>query len=248
MATLRHLKKEQQQLMPLFDGAFIENKPIPFPDRAGTLAYSNLFYWAHLVAYETAEFPLHPHEGFEIMTFVIKGSVEHYDTATKVYTPLNTGDMQVIQAGSGVKHTERIIKETELFQIWFDPDFSKTLKQDASYKDYPAELFKREKEDGVEKIVYLGEKAPVHFETEGLEIEKLTFDVGAYTLALDKKFTYSYYLLEGEMRVNDALMIKDSFLVINEIENVDFVVDTRARLFVVKTPSKIVYQRFIERY
>ena len=85
--------------MPLFNGAFLENKPIPFPDRGETTAYSNLFYWAHLEAFETAEFPLHPHEGFEIITFVFKGSLEHYDTATKVWTVLDAGGVQVIQAG-----------------------------------------------------------------------------------------------------------------------------------------------------
>jgi len=106
MSKLMHLKKDQQQLMPLFNGAFIENKPIPFPYGRKSYAYSNLFYWAHLIARETAEFPLHPHEGFEIMTFVLKGSLEHYDTATKVWTPLSSGGVQVIQAGSGVQHSE----------------------------------------------------------------------------------------------------------------------------------------------
>ncbi|PHS56258.1 MAG: hypothetical protein COB17_09615 [Sulfurimonas sp.] len=136
MGILRYLQKEEQELMPLFDGAFIENKPIAFPNREGTTAYSNLFYWAHLEAYETSEFPLHPHEGFEIMTFVFKGSIEHYDTATKIWTALGEGGVQVIQAGSGVEHSERISKGTELFQIWFDPDFSKTMKKNATYKDY----------------------------------------------------------------------------------------------------------------
>ena len=64
MRKLKHLKKEQQQIEKLFNGAFTENKPIPFPNRNTTTVYSNLFYWAHLVAHETAEFPLHPHEGF----------------------------------------------------------------------------------------------------------------------------------------------------------------------------------------
>ena len=36
MSTLHHLTKDQQEIMPLFDGAFIENKPIPFPNREGT--------------------------------------------------------------------------------------------------------------------------------------------------------------------------------------------------------------------
>ena len=248
MGKVIHLKKEQQQLMPLFNGAFVENKPIPFPDRRGTQAYSNLFYWAHLVASETAEFPLHPHEGFEIMTFVFRGSLEHYDTATKVWTPLGAGGVQVIQAGSGVQHAERIIKGTELFQIWFDPDFSKTLKKEAAYQDYQAAEFRHETDDGVQRTSYLKEKGPVYFETEGIEIEKIGFDAGVYVEPTDSRATYSYYLLNGEITINDELVTKDSFLVLNEIESITFSVDDKAELFVIKSPSKIDYKRFIERY
>ncbi len=243
-----HLTKEQQQTAPLFDGAFVENKPIPFPDQAGTKAYSNLFYWAHLVANETAEFPLHPHEGFEIMTFVLKGSLEHFDTATKVYTPFDAGGVQVIQAGSGVQHSERIIKGTELFQIWFDPDFSKTLKKNAAYRDYQANEFQSKKKDGIERLSYLADKGPIYFETQGIEIEKLIFDSGEYSERLDKKYTYSYYLLDGEMKINQAFVKKDDFLVYGEIESIHFSVDNGAELFVIKSPSEIDYRRFIERY
>ena len=248
MSKLIHLKKEQQQLMPLFNGAFVENKPIPFPDGRGTQAYSNLFYWAHLVASETAEFPLHPHEGFEIMTFVFRGSLEHYDTATKVWTPLHAGGVQVIQAGSGVQHAERIIKGTELFQIWFDPDFSKSLKKDAAYQDYPSSEFTYDKKDGIERRSYLKEKGPIHFETEGLEIEKLNFVSGTYSEPIDVESTYSYYLLNGEVIINDTVVEKDSFFVLNELESVTIKVDEQAELFVIKSPSKVDYRRFIERY
>lgn len=248
MSSLIHLKKEQQQLMPLFNGAFTENKPIPFPDRSGTQAYSNLFYWAHLKASETAEFPLHPHEGFEIMTFVFMGSLEHYDTATKVYTPLNAGGVQVIQAGSGVQHSERIIKGSELFQIWFDPDFSKTLIKDAVYRDYQADEFLIEKKDGIERLTYLGKNGPLSFETEGIGIDKLVFDAGKYAEKLDRKSIYSYYLLDGEMMINDEVVVKDSFIVFSEIESVMFSVDERAVLFVIKSPLKVDYKRFMERY
>ncbi len=248
MSSLVHLKKEQQQLMPLFNGAFTENKPIPFPDRKGTQAYSNLFYWAHLVASETAEFPLHPHEGFEIMTFVYSGSLEHYDTATKVWTSLGAGDVQVIQAGSGVQHAERIIKGSELFQIWFDPDFSKTLKKDAGYRDYRADEFTSEKRGGIERLSYLGEKGPIYFETPEIEIEKLVFGAGKYVKLMDRNCTYSYYLLDGEISINDELVEKDSFVVFNKIEDVTFSVDKRAVLFVIKSPSEVNYKRFLERY
>jgi redox-sensitive bicupin YhaK (pirin superfamily) len=243
-----HLTKEQQQIAPLFDGAFVENKPIPFPDQAGTKAYSNLFYWAHLVANETAEFPLHPHEGFEIMTFVLKGSLEHFDTATKVYTPLDAGGVQVIQAGSGVQHSERIIKGTELFQIWFDPDFSKTLKKDAAYRDYQANKFQSEKKDGIERLSYLTDKGPIYFETQGIEIEKLNFDPGEYVEKLDAASIYSYYLLDGEIRINDELIKKDDFLVLSGDESVNYDIDHGAELFIIKSPYCVDYKRFIERY
>ncbi len=248
MSKSIHLKKEQQQLMPLFGGAFIENKPISFPDRGRTKAYSNLFYWAHLEAYETAEFPLHPHEGFEIMTFVLKGSLEHYDTATQVYTALDAGGVQVIQAGSGVQHSERIIKGSELFQIWFDPDFSKSMTKDAVYIDYQAIEFKSIKRDDIKRISYLKPRGAIDAQTQGIEIEKLSFTSGNYSEELNKESTYSYYLLNGEVKINGELVEKDSFLVLHELDRVDFLVEESAELFVIKSPTKVDYKRFMERY
>jgi len=104
MAQVNHKRKSEQQIQTLFNGAFTENKPIAFPDVNGTTSYSNIFYWAHLVAHETAEFPLHPHEGFEILTFVFKGTLSHFDTASNVYRPLKAGSVQATQTGSGVSH------------------------------------------------------------------------------------------------------------------------------------------------
>ena len=248
MKKIIHLKKDQQQLMPLFNGAFLENKPIPFPDRGETTAYSNLFYWAHLEAFETAEFPLHPHEGFEIITFVFKGSLEHYDTATKVWTPLDAGGVQVIQAGSGVQHAERITKGTELFQIWFDPDFSKTLTNKARYIDYPASMFMPMQDNGIKKLSYLSDDAPLACETKGVEIKKLNFNTGIFSHRIDSASTYSYYLLEGEMKINDMLIEKDDFIVFDESESVQYSVENSAELFIIKSPSTINYRRFIERY
>jgi len=248
MHRVKHLRKDEQQIEPLFDGAFTENKPIGFPNKNGTNAYSNIFYWAHLVAHETAEFPLHPHEGFEIMTFVFKGTVEHYDTASKVYTPLKVGDVQAIQAGSGVSHSERITKGTELFQIWFDPDFSKTMSQDATYKDYTAESFKVTSDRAKERLVYVGENGVVDSITEGLEIEKVTFQNGAFDEILDPAFTYSYYLLDGEIQVNEDRVVKDDFYVLQDAPSVRLEVKKTAELFVIKTLTKVPYSCFIERY
>ena len=38
------------------------------------------------------------------------------------------GDVQIIRAGNGISHAEEIDDNSEIFQIWFDPNLSKTLK------------------------------------------------------------------------------------------------------------------------
>ena len=41
---------------------------------------------------------------------------------------LKEGDVQIIRAGNGISHAEEIDDNSEIFQIWFDPNLSKTLK------------------------------------------------------------------------------------------------------------------------
>jgi len=71
-------------------------------------------------------FPQHPHRGFETVTVVRKGYVDHSDSlgATARY---GGGDVQWLTTGSGVQHAEMfpLIKNDagntlELFQIWLN--------------------------------------------------------------------------------------------------------------------------------
>ena len=99
----------------------------------------SIFYWAH--AWTTGKrstIGLHPHQGFEICTFVLRGSINHFDT--KLNKRLDEGDVQIIR--SGISHSEEILENSEIFQIWFDPDLSKSLKKPASYNDYKIDEFK----------------------------------------------------------------------------------------------------------
>ena len=67
-------------------------------------------------------FPPHPHRDMEIITYVRSGAITHQDSmGNKGRTA--AGDVQVMSAGSGVRHSEYNLEEetTTLFQIWIEP-------------------------------------------------------------------------------------------------------------------------------
>jgi redox-sensitive bicupin YhaK (pirin superfamily) len=68
-------------------------------------------------------FPPHPHADMEIITYVRKGAITHQDSLGNRGRTL-AGDVQVMSAGTGVRHAEYNLEdeETTLFQIWIEPD------------------------------------------------------------------------------------------------------------------------------
>lgn len=67
-------------------------------------------------------FPPHPHRDMEIITYVRDGAITHQDSlGNKGHT--QAGDVQVMSAGSGVRHSEYNLEPetTRIFQIWIEP-------------------------------------------------------------------------------------------------------------------------------
>ena len=68
-------------------------------------------------------FPPHPHADMEIITYVRDGAITHQDSMGNTGRT-GAGDVQVMSAGSGVRHAEYNLEPelTRLFQIWIEPD------------------------------------------------------------------------------------------------------------------------------
>jgi redox-sensitive bicupin YhaK (pirin superfamily) len=71
-------------------------------------------------------FPAHPHRGFETVTYVRKGLIDHSDSLGAA-ARFGRGDVQWMTAGSGVVHSEMFPlldrdgpNTVELFQIWLN--------------------------------------------------------------------------------------------------------------------------------
>jgi redox-sensitive bicupin YhaK (pirin superfamily) len=69
-------------------------------------------------------FPPHPHRDMEIVTYVREGAITHQDSLGNQGRTA-AGDVQVMSAGSGVRHAEYNLEDetTRIFQIWILPDW-----------------------------------------------------------------------------------------------------------------------------
>jgi redox-sensitive bicupin YhaK (pirin superfamily) len=244
--SLRIIPVSQQARGNFNNGQIVENKPIGFPQEGGFVRpFSNLFYWARALGVVDSTIGLHPHQGFEIMSFVLSGDIRHYDTKTDVWKPLTAGDVQIIRAGSGIEHAEHLNKDSVIFQIWVDPDLSKTLSKPASYDDYTHSAFPVTQDGAAEKRMLIGEGSPLQLDTE-LEIARYKFnDHFELNKANDK--ILALYIIEGSGMLNGQTVEQDFFIISEEDNTLSFDPHDEMDVFVIEVPKELDYKSYAER-
>ncbi|MBC6982970.1 pirin family protein [Caulobacter sp. 17J80-11] len=86
------------------------------------MSWGSLRVWNDDEIAANTGFPPHPHADMEIITYVRDGAITHQDSlGNKGRT--EAGDVQVMSAGSGVRHSEYNLESetTRIFQIWIEP-------------------------------------------------------------------------------------------------------------------------------
>jgi len=104
----------------------------------------------------------HPHRGFETVTFLFQGAMEHHDSSGG-HGHLRAGGVQWMTAGSGIVHAEYREKEfartggvLEGVQLWVN--LPRKFKMEAPhYQDLPAETFAIARFPGGEARVVAGD-------------------------------------------------------------------------------------------
>ena len=244
--AIRIINKSQQAYGAFKGGQINENKPVGFPQDGGFVRpFSNLFYWARAEAMVDSTIGLHPHQGFEIMSFVLEGRIRHFDTKHNAWKPLEAGDVQIIRAGNGIQHAEHMEKGAVMFQIWFDPDLGKTLEKDASYDDYTHDAFPKEQTEILSRTTYIGAGAPIQMDAQ-VRVERLL--VGApFTRTLEQDRIYALYLISGSGTINGQSLEQDDFVIVEDESQIVIEAHDTADLFVMELPSEVGYRTYAAR-
>ena len=88
----------------------------------GNMGHGALRVWNDDEIAANSGFPAHPHANMEIITYVREGAITHSDSMGNTGRT-EAGDVQVMSAGSGVRHSEYNLEDKTalIFQIWIEP-------------------------------------------------------------------------------------------------------------------------------
>ena len=228
------------------NGEILENKPIGFPQDGGKLKpYSNLFYWAHAWTIDKkSTIGLHPHQGFEICSFVLCGKINHFDTKQNKWISLSKGDVQIIRAGNGISHAEELENNSAIFQIWFDPNLENSLKKNASYDDYNSSQFKVKENKTSSTTIIKGEGSPMQMETEGVRINIHDLKKGPFFAETSKEKIHSIFGLNGGIEIKSKNIFKGTFLTISQTDSFEIFCNKNSTIFEVISPLNPSYKTY----
>lgn len=157
-----------------------------------------------------AGFPEHPHRGFETVTYMIHGAMEHRDSVGN-QGRLSPGSAQWMTAGRGIVHSEMPKQERGLmwgFQLWVNLPATRKLIPPRYQDIAPSLIPEVALEKGKLRVVAgtaEGKTGPV----SGIDVEPLFVDVAlerghVIALPVPQAHTSFLYVTEGAIRVGDA--------------------------------------------
>lgn len=167
----------------------------------------------------------HPHRGFETVTIVYQGEVEHRDS-TGNGGVIGPGDVQWMTAASGILHEEfhshaftRKGGALEMVQLWVNlpatdkmaaPGYQGILDKDIPQLDLPDKA-------GTLRVIagdYLGNKGPAHTFTP-IDVWDVRLLQGrATTLPIPEGRTAALVVLHGTVLVNQQEVVREAQMVL----------------------------------
>ena len=153
-------------------------------------------------------FPDHFHSGFEVITYVVKGQLQHKDSKGNQVV-LSAGDVQLFSTGSGIVHSEmpQGTEQVRGFQLWINlPREFKTMTP--GYEVVKAADIRATKiSDQVSVKTIVAAVSTVRTKAQVM-IQEIQIKSGSrYKLVLPEGYTGFVYVSSGSATIEEKLLI-----------------------------------------
>jgi len=202
------------------------------PDRTG---HGQLLVLNDDIVLPNNGFGLHRHENMEIVSIPLSGSLLHKDNMGNEHI-IDTGDVQIMSAGSGIKHSEYNPSENlavNFLQIWILPN-----KVDVSPR-YEQRTFDPKKL----RNNFLPIVSSLKSDTDAVSIQQdaiislAEIDEGM-TLNYITQFKHSYcyfFVLDGEVNIEKEGLQKRDALALTDVTNPEITAITTTKILCIET-------------
>ena len=157
-------------------------------------------------------FPTHPHRGFETVSYVLEGAVDHKDSLGN-HGHLGPGSAQWMTAGHGIVHSEMPNHETGKsrlwgFQLWVNLPASRKMMK-PRYQDLAPERIPEVAIADARVRLVAGEAAGVRGPVEGIVTAPTMLDVaiaakGRFTTSLADGHNALLYVIDGSAEIGPS--------------------------------------------
>lgn len=148
-----------------------------------------------------AGFPDHPHRGFEAITYMFSGGMQHADNLGNRST-VTGGGAQRFTAGKGIVHSEMPDGSAAGIQLWIN--LPRSLKGvDPEYQQVDADAFPEAEFDGGQIKTVVGEGSPLKLRTEVQYFDLQLNAGGQYVYAMPHGLRGFVYVVEGSVCIDD---------------------------------------------
>ncbi|WP_277552678.1 pirin family protein [Halobaculum limi] len=175
-----------------------------------------------------AGFPMHPHRGFEIVSYMLEGGMEHEDSLGVSHTA-RAGDAMRITTGSGIRHSEFPADDAGCsgLQLWVNlPRDKKAV--DADYTDAAAGDLPTEQVDGATVTTVVGDGSPLDLHTPMEYLDARVDD--EWTLTVPDDWVGFLFGIDGNGTVNGNAFASGDVLPVTTAQSVSVATEGSLRV------------------
>ena len=192
-----------------------------FPVSSKMMNFDPFVLWDNFNLGPDRGFPTHPHRGFEAITYMFSGSLEHKDNLGN-QSRVTAGGAQRFTAGRGLEHSEMPDSEVNSngIQLWINlAKSNKTI--DPEYQQVDEENIPQLNIEGGHIRVIVGDESPVKLHT-AVRYLRVNLDSAArLSEKVPEGFRGFIYILNGKLKVNGETVNEREAYFFEKIEELD---------------------------